>query len=254
LQIWSYICEVMFLATKNRSLLVMQGKSSDVAKHAIPMIRKQRMLITFTKSQPKKFSSTDGSRLPSHAVTPSSHWGPSLSRSPNHPRHPVPKHYAAIPTAGVLPVPPIRPQIPPPNGVQPIFMTTTVPFPAPVPIPPVSTGWLTASPRHPSARLPVPIPGTGVFLPPPGSGNASSPLQLSTAATEMNFHTETASLPEKENGLGKSNCDTSASPKEKLAEKTQRLDCNGILDGRAVKKEEQQSVNHTVADQSAGAV
>jgi hypothetical protein len=70
----------------------------------------------------------------------------------------------------------------------------------------------------------------------------------------MNFHTETACLPEKENGLGKSNCDTSASPKEKLAEKTQRLDCNGILDGRAVKKEEQQSVNHTVADQSAGAV
>ncbi|XP_034911279.1 RNA demethylase ALKBH10B isoform X3 [Populus alba] len=236
------------------SLLVMQGKSSDVAKHAIPMIRKQRMLITFTKSQPKKFSSTDGSRLPSHAVAPSSHWGPSLSRSLNHPRHPVHKHYAAIPTAGVLPVPPIRPQIPPPNGVQPIFMTTTVPFPAPVPIPPVSTGWPTASPRHPSARLPFPIPGTGVFLPPPGSGNASSPLQLSTAATEMNFLTETASLPEKENGLGKSSCDASASPKEKLTEKTQRLDSNGVLDGRAVKKEEQQSVNHTVADQSAGAV
>ncbi|XP_011021730.1 PREDICTED: uncharacterized protein LOC105123720 isoform X4 [Populus euphratica] len=236
------------------SLLVMQGKSSDVAKHAIPMIRKQRMLITFTKSQPKKFTSTDGSRLPLHAVAPSSHWGSPLSRSPNHPRHPVPKHYAAIPTAGVLPMPPIRPQIPPPNGVQPIFMTTTVTFPAPVPIPPVSTGWPTASPRHPSARLAVPIPGTGVFLPPPGSGNASSPLQLSTAATEMNFLTETASLPEKENGLGKSSRDTSASPKEKLAEKTQRLDCNGILDGRAVKQEEQQSVNHTVADQSAGAV
>ncbi|KAJ6892966.1 hypothetical protein NC651_026010 [Populus alba x Populus x berolinensis] len=145
------------------SLLVMQGKSSDVAKHAIPMIRKQRMLITFTKSQPKKFSSTDGSRLPSHAVAPSSQWGPSLSRSLNHPRHPVHKHYAAIPTAGVLPVPPIRPQIPPPNGVQPIFGTTTVPFPAPVPIPPVSTGWPTASPRHRSARLPFPIPGTGVF-------------------------------------------------------------------------------------------
>ncbi|CAK7326855.1 unnamed protein product [Dovyalis caffra] len=235
--------EVMFLAAKNRSLLLMQGKSSDVAKHAIPMIRKQRMLVTFTKSQPKKFTSTDGSPLASHTVAPSSHWGPPPSRSPNHLRHPVPKHYAVIPTTGVLPVPSIRPQIPPPNGVQPLFMTAPVaapmPFPAPVPIPPVSTGWPTASPRHPSARLPVPIPGTGVFLPPPGSGNASSPLQLSMAAAEMNFPTETASPPEKENGPGKSSHDTSASSKEKSAETTQRQDCNGVVDGRAVTKEEQ---------------
>ncbi|KAB5538011.1 hypothetical protein DKX38_015544 [Salix brachista] len=236
------------------SLLVMQGKSSDMAKHAIPMIRKQRILITFTEYQPNKFTSTDGPRLPSHSVAPSSHW----SQSMNHLRHPVPKHYAAIPTTAVLPVPSIRPQIPPPNGVQPIFMTTPaaapMPYPAPVPTPPVSTGWPTASSRHPSARLPAPIPGTGVFLPPPGSGHASSPLQLSTAATEMNFLTETASLPEKENGPGKSSCDTSGALKEKLAERTQRLDCNGIEDGRRVKREEQQSVNHTVADQSAGAV
>ncbi|KAJ6431628.1 hypothetical protein OIU84_019001 [Salix udensis] len=239
------------------SLLVMQGKSSDMAKHAIPMIRKQRILITFTEYQPNKYTSTDGPRLPSHSVAPSSHWSPPPSRSLNHLRHPVPKHHAAIPTTAVLPVPPIRPQIPPPNGVQPIFMTTPaaapMPFPAPVPIPPVSTGWSTASSRHSSARLPAPIPGTGVFLPPPGSGHASSPLQLSTAATEMNFLTETASLPEKENGPGKSSCDTSGAPKEKLAERTQRLDCNGIEDGRPVKREEQQSVNHTVADQSAGA-
>jgi len=234
----------------------MQGKSSDLAKHAIPMIKKQRMLVTFTKSQPKKLTSNDGPRLPSHAVAPSSHWGPPPSRSPNHLRHPVPKHYAAIPTTGVLLVPPIRPQIPPPNGVQPLFMTTPVaapmPFPAPVPIPPVSTGWPTSSPRHPSARLPVPIPGTGVFLPPPGSGNASSALQLSATATETNFPTETEK--EKENGPGKSNHDTSASPKEKSAEKTQRQDSNGDVDGIAVKKEEQRSVSHTVAGQSAGAV
>ncbi|KAG6764343.1 hypothetical protein POTOM_031809 [Populus tomentosa] len=238
------------------SFLVMQGKSSDLAKHAIPMIRKQRMLVTFTKSQPKKLTSNDGPRLPSHAGAPSSHWGPPPSRSPNHLRHHVPKHYAAIPTTGVLLVPPIRPQIPPPNGVQPLFMTTPVaapmPFPAPVPIPPVSTGWPISSPRHPSARLPVPIPGTGVFLPPPGSGNASSALQLSATATEMNLTTETEK--EKENGPGKSNHDTSASPKEKSAEKTQRQDSNGDVDGIAVKKEEQQSVSHTVAGQSAGAV
>ncbi|KAJ6351101.1 hypothetical protein OIU78_007097 [Salix suchowensis] len=229
------------------SFLVMQGKSSDVAKHAIPMIRKQRVLVTFTKSQPKKHASNDSSRLPSHAVALSSQWGTPSSRSPNHLRHPVPKHYATIPTTGVLPVPPIRPQIPPPNGVQPLFMTTPVaaplPFPAPVPIPTASTGWPTASPRHPAARLPVPVPGTGVFLPPSGSGNASSPLQLLSTATEMNFPPET----------GKSNHDTSASPGEEPAEKTQRQDSNGVVDGTAVTKEEQKSVNHTVAGQSAGA-
>ncbi|KAJ6321871.1 hypothetical protein OIU77_011872 [Salix suchowensis] len=150
------------------SFLVMQGKSSDVAKHAIPMIRKQRVLVTFTKSQPKKHASNDSSRLPSHAVV-SSQWGPLTSRSPNHLRHPVPKHYATIPTTGVLPVPPIRPQIPPPNGVQPLFMTTPVaapmPFPTPVPIPTASTGWPTASPRHPAARLPVPSPWHRCFPP-----------------------------------------------------------------------------------------
>ncbi|KAG5240557.1 RNA demethylase ALKBH10B [Salix suchowensis] len=228
------------------SFLVMQGKSSDVAKHAIPMIRKQRVLVTFTKSQPKKHASNDSSRLPSHAVV-SSQWGPLTSRSPNHLRHPVPKHYATIPTTGVLPVPPIRPQIPPPNGVQPLFMTTPVaapmPFPTPVPIPTAATGWPTASPRHPAARLPVPIPGTGVFLPPSGSGNASSPLQLLATATETNFPPET----------GESNHDTSASPEEEPAEKTQRQDSNGVVDGTAVTKEEQKSVNHTVAGQSAGA-
>lgn len=237
------------------SLLVMQGKSTDFAKHAIPAIRKQRILVTFTKSQPKKFAQSDGQRLSSPAAAPSPHWGPPPSRSPNHIRHPVPKHYPAIPTTGVLPAPPIRPQIPPPNGVQPLFVTAPVaapmPFPAPVPIPSVSTGWPAAPPRHPSNRLPVPAPGTGVFLPPPGSGNASSP-QISTTATE--FPVEAASLPDKENGPGKSNHVACASPKEKLDGKTQRQDCNGIADGRAVTKEEQQKVDHTVANKSAGAV
>ncbi|KAG4208142.1 hypothetical protein ERO13_A03G112900v2 [Gossypium hirsutum] len=35
------------------SLLVMHGKSADFAKHALPSVRKQRILITFTKYQPK---------------------------------------------------------------------------------------------------------------------------------------------------------------------------------------------------------
>ncbi|KAL5763016.1 hypothetical protein ACOSP7_019280 [Xanthoceras sorbifolium] len=243
------------------SLLAMQGRSAEFAKHAIPSIRKQRIIITFTKSQPKKSIPNEGQRLPSPALAPSPPWGPPPSRSPNHIRHSGPKHYAPVPTTGVLPAPPNRAQIPPPNGVPPLFVTTPVapamPFPAPVPIPSGSTGWPAAPPRHPAPRLP--IPGTGVFLPPPGSGG-SSPQQLSITATELNLTTETTSMPEKENGSGKSNHHSVASPKEKLDGKAQKQDCNGSLDGtgsvRAVMKEEEQQTvdNTTVAGKTASAV
>lgn len=229
----------------------MQGKSADIAKHAISSIRKQRILVTFTKSQPKKLTPTDGQRLPSPALAASPHWGPSSGRSPNHTRHPTgPKHFAAIPTTtGVLPAPAIRAQIPPTNGVPapPIFVSTPVtpamPFPAQVPIPPGSTGWTAAPPRHtppPPPRLPV--PGTGVFLPPPGSGGSSSPRQVSSAAAE-HFIPEIGSQAEKENGSGKSNHATNA-PKEKLVGETQSQGCNGSVDGtgsvKAVMEEENQ--------------
>ncbi|XVF02989.1 hypothetical protein REPUB_Repub04eG0222000 [Reevesia pubescens] len=231
------------------SLLVMQGKSADFAKHALPSVRKQRILVTFAKYQPKK-SMTDNQRLPSSSVSQSSQWGPPPSRSPNHFRHSAgSKHYAVIPTTGVLPAPPIRPQIPPPNGVQTLFMPTPVapalPFPAPVPIPPGSTGWPAPPPRHPPPRLPV--PGTGVFLPPPGSGNSSS-QQLSTSTTELNIPVETSS-PEKENSSGKPNHHT-ASPKGRLDGKSPKQDCNGSVDGtgngRAVIKGEQQCADNSV--------
>ncbi|XP_050231813.1 RNA demethylase ALKBH10B [Mercurialis annua] len=227
------------------SLLVLQGKSTDFAKHAIPAIRKQRILVTFTKSQPRRFAQTDGQRLASAAASPSSHWiPPPSSRSPNHIlRHPAPKHYAPIPTSGVLPAPSIRSQVPQPNGVQPIFVTAPVaapmPFPASVAIPPASTGWPAPPPRHPSNRLPAPVPGTGVFLPPPGSGNTSSP-QIPTGG-EINFHVDTsASFQGKENGPGKSNNGTCASPKENMDGKIERQDCNGIANGKAATKDEQQ--------------
>ncbi|XP_021292693.1 uncharacterized protein LOC110422952 isoform X5 [Herrania umbratica] len=232
------------------SLLVMQGKSADFAKHALPTVRKQRILVTFTKyCQPKK-STTDNQRLSSPSVSQSSQWGPPPSRSPNHIRHSAgPKHYAVIPTTGVLPAPPIRPQIPPSNGVQPLFVPTAVApaisFPAPVPIPPGSTGW-PAAPRHPPPRLPV--PGTGVFLPPPGSGNSSS-QQLSTTATEPNIPVEITSPREKENGSVKPNHHTT-SPRSRLEGKSPKQDCNGSVDeasiGRALMKEEQQCADNSV--------
>ncbi|TXG57129.1 hypothetical protein EZV62_018442 [Acer yangbiense] len=246
------------------SLLAMQGRSADFAKHAIPSIRKQRVIVTFTKSQPKKSIPNDGQRLPSPALVPSPPWGPPPSRSPNHIRHSGPKHYAPVPTTGVLPAPAIRSQIPPPNGVAPLFVTAPVSpamaFPAAVPIPPGSTGWLAAPPRHhPPPRLP--IPGTGVFLPPPGSGGGSSPQQVPTTATEVNLSTETTSIAEKENVSGKSNHHTVASPKEKLDGKAQKQECNGSLDGTGsvrtvMKEDQQQSVENTssVAGKTASAV
>ncbi|KAL6186963.1 hypothetical protein ACLB2K_043080 [Fragaria x ananassa] len=242
------------------SLLLLQGKSADYAKHAIPSIRKQRILVTFTKSQPRKSFPTDGQRLPSPGPSQSPYWSPPPGRSPNHIRHPAgPKHYAAVSTTGVLPAPPNRPQLPPANGIQPLFVAAPVgpamPFPAPVVIPPGSPGWI-AAPQHPPPRMP--LPGTGVFLPPPGSGSSSAPpQQFPSIATEMNPSVETAST-EKENGTGKSS-HAIASPKAKLDVKAQRQDCNGSVDvtgsGRGtVKQEQQQNSNNAAANNQAGAV
>ncbi|XP_057961287.1 RNA demethylase ALKBH10B [Malania oleifera] len=249
------------LSVSPGSLLMMQGKSTDFAKHAIPFLRKQRILVTFTKSQPKKAAFNDGQRFPSSGAAAPLHWGQPPSRPPNHSRHPVgPKQYAPASTTGVLPAPAIHQQLTPPNGIQSLFVSTPVapamPFPAPVPLPPGSTGWPAAPMRHSAPRLPV--PGTGVFLPPPGSGNSSPPQQLTTA-TEANFLVETASQMEKDNGSGKLNSDNGASPDGRSDGKEQREDCNGSLDatggGRvAVKEEEQPNVDVNAASQLAGAV
>lgn len=222
----------------------MQGRSADFARHALPSIRKQRILVTFAKSQPKKLLPSDAQRLASSAA--SSHWGPPPSRSPNHIRHHLgPKHYAPAPTTGVLPAPPIRSQIAPPNGIQPLFVPASVvpplPFPASVPIPPGSTGWTAAPPRHPPPRIPV--PGTGVFLPPPGSGNSSQ--ALSAPLTEMNSSVENATLPEKENGKSNHN-NVSASPTATVDGQMQRQECNengtvGETEGEQAVENEQES-------------
>ncbi|XP_020216993.1 RNA demethylase ALKBH10B isoform X2 [Cajanus cajan] len=206
------------------SLLVMQGKSTDYARHALPSINKHRILVTFTKSQPKSSLPNDYQRLAPPAV---SHWAPPPSRSPNHMRHQLgPKHYPTAPATGVLPAPSIRA---PPNGMQPLFMPAPVApamsFPTPVPIPPGSTGW-TSAPRHPPPRIAV--PGTGVFLPPPGSGSSSQ--HIPGTLPEVNPSVETPTGPRKENG--KSNhSNTSSSPKGKNDGNMQGQECNGNADG-----------------------
>ncbi|CAH8388905.1 unnamed protein product [Eruca vesicaria subsp. sativa] len=145
------------------SVLVVEGKSADLAKFAIDSTRKQRILITFTKSQPGN----------------GHNWGPPLSRSPNHhSRHS--KHYPVIPTTtGVLPTPSHRP---PNNGA-----VQSPPLPPPMPLPGgvVTTGetsWpLLPHRRHQSPPQPrVPILGTGVFLPP-----GSAQEQVVQGSTEI---------------------------------------------------------------------
>ncbi|KAJ4961192.1 hypothetical protein NE237_021102 [Protea cynaroides] len=251
------------------SLLMMQGRSADLAKYAISSLRKQRILVTFTKSQPKKTMSSDNLRLSSSTATPSSSaWGPPPSRPLNHVHHPAgPKHYGAMPTTGVLPAPSIRQQhLPPPNGMQPLFVPApvapVVPYPGPVQLQPASAGWAAVPPRHPPPRLP--IPGTGVFLPPPGSGQSPPPQraqqQMPANGTEVNLAAEMPSPQENENGLDRSNGNDTASPKGKLEGKVQKQECNGnirtIDGGTIVGKEEQQQVgNHKkVGNKAAGAI
>ncbi|XP_004513243.1 RNA demethylase ALKBH10B-like isoform X2 [Cicer arietinum] len=227
------------------SLLSMQGRSTDFAKHAIPSIHKQRILVTFTKSQPKKSLPIDAQGV---AAPATSHWSATPTRSPNHISHNLlaPKHYSTVQVTGVLPAPSLHA---PPNSMQPLFMPAPVAppmqFSTPVPVPSGSTGWTTAPPRHPPPR--VLVPGTGVFLPPPGSANSSHHLQGTSTEVNLGVGTPTSSI--KENG--KSNhSNTSVSPKGKMSGNIEKQECNGNTDGTEVEKaieEDGESNGETVA-------
>ncbi|XP_042025338.1 RNA demethylase ALKBH10B-like [Salvia splendens] len=198
----SYRCALK-LSLAPGSTIVMQGRSADVARHAIPSLQKQRMLVTLVKSQSKKTIGGDAHRF----VPPSTTWTPPPSRSPSHIRPGAAKYFGPVPPPGVSPA---RQQLPPPNGIQvpPMFVSAPVApgiaYPAPVALPPTSAGWPAAPPRHRQPRLPV--PGTGVFLPSQGSSNSSN----QPAATENNSM-ETSGRAEEHNA-GKSN-GSGSSPK-----------------------------------------
>lgn len=228
------------------SLLVMQGKSADFAKHAIPSIHKQRILVTFAKSQPKKSLPIDAQGLASSAT---SHWSAAPNRSPNHISHRplAPKHYSAVQVTGVLPAPSLHVA---PNSMQPLFVpapvATPIQFATPVPIPAGSTGWTVAPPRHPPPR--VVVPGTGVFLP-PGSANSSQHSQ--GTFTEVNLGVGIPTPTIKENG--KSNhSNTNGSPKGKMDGNIERQECNGNAGATEVEQaieEKGESNAETVASQ-----
>ncbi|KAF9625298.1 hypothetical protein IFM89_020884 [Coptis chinensis] len=248
------------------SLLSIQGKSADFAKHAIPSVRRQRVLLTFTKSRPKKAMLTDGQNVPISAAAPAMSWAQPPSRPPSqssHLRYPLgAKHFGAAATTGVLPMPPIHQQhLPPPNSMQPMFITSPVapamPYPAPVPLPTASSGWAAVPPpRHPPPRLP--LPGTGVFLPPQGSGPPASPQQpVSASAIPVNSVVETLSPLQKENGLESFNCNSNTSPKSKLDAKAQSQECNGssgIHFGGTMLEEQQKDGIENLGSKAMGAI
>ncbi|CAH2037663.1 unnamed protein product [Thlaspi arvense] len=176
------------------SVLVVEGKSADLAKFAIHAVRKQRILITFTKSQPR------------NSVTGSNR-GPPPSRSVIRPSTGPPKHYPVTPITGVLPTPSHRP----PNGaVQPIFIAPSPQMPFPGGVPPVPTGWpLPLHPRHQPLTQPrMPIPGTGVFLPPGSTkelGLQGSPEKSNNGNGEGKLDLKTKEAAR--NGIATEECD-----------------------------------------------
>ncbi|MQL88702.1 hypothetical protein Taro_021269 [Colocasia esculenta] len=239
------------------SVLVMQGKSADLAKHAIPSTRKPRTIIVFGKSQPKKHLPADSMRLTSSATPQASPWGPPSNRPPSLIRHPSgPKHYGVIPTTGVLQAPPVHPpqHLPQPNGIQPVFIapspvaSAAVAYPAAVPLPPTSSGWTVAVPPRHTAPPRLPVPGTGVFLPPPGCGHSPPSHQPPVISDDTTCAAEMPAPPENENGADRYNSHSSISPKSRTDGTGQRHECNGNLNGspggaRVVGKEEIQTIS-----------
>ncbi|KAF0913413.1 hypothetical protein E2562_022200 [Oryza meyeriana var. granulata] len=254
------------LSLSTGSLLVLQGKSADVAKRAIPAARKQRILLSFGKSLSRKhIPSENVSRFTPPLTPPPMPWGPP-SRPANMARHsPSPKHFGYAPTSGVLPAPAIGTHhIPPSDGMQPLFVApapvtaAAIPFPSPVPLPSTTTAWMAeAAPRSAPPRLPV--PGTGVFLP-PGSGHPL-PHQTMTASqahaeplsptdSSANVHNK-STVVEMANGT--------VSPKSSPAKKSdgveQKLECNGSSNGSTSLVDDKSAVSkeqHNVGMKKAG--
>ncbi|CAM0872200.1 unnamed protein product [Alopecurus aequalis] len=179
------------------SLVVLQGRSADVAKRSIPATRKQRILLTFGKSVARKLIPPESAARSTPSLTPSPmpSWGPPSRPANMRPHSQSPTHFGFAPASNVLPAPTAGPHhIPPSDGMQPLFVApapvaaAAIPFPAAVPLSNTAPAWIPeAAPRPAPPRLPV--PGTGVFLP-PGSGHQLLPphqmIQASHAHAEPN--------------------------------------------------------------------
>lgn len=202
----------------------MEGKSADLAKRAIPSLRKQRILMTFGKSQPKNAFPSEGLFSPSSAACPAS--ASSSARPTNFSRHPPGRK---------LQVPPMHPQSTSlPNGVQPLFM-------APPVVPPTTVGWTVAAPpMHPNPAFPV--PGTGVFLP-PGSVHSPPSQQRPVAPISSGaFYAPQTFASSESNGSEKPNCNNDASPKNTQDLTEPKLEYDGCLSIDNAAPDEQKNV------------
>ncbi|URE08702.1 Hydroxyproline-rich glycoprotein family protein [Musa troglodytarum] len=212
------------LSLTSGALLVMEGKSADLAKRAIPSLRKQRILLTFGKSQPKNAFPSEGLFSPSSAACPASASAPA-----------TPTNFSRHPPGRKLQVPPIHPQrTSPPNGVRPPFM-------APPVVPPTTVGWTVAAPpMHPAPRFPV--PGTGVFLP-PGSVHSPPPQQPPVSPISYrSCHAPHTFASSESNGAEKPNCNNDASPKNMQDLTRPMLEDDGCLSIDNAAPDEQKNV------------
>ena len=226
----------------SRSLVVLQGRSADVAKRSIPATRKQRILLTFGRSVARKFIPQESAARFTPSLTPSPMpWGPP-SRPPANmrPHSPSPKHFGYAPASSVVPAPTAGPHhIPPSDGMQPLFVApapvavTAIPFPAAVPLSNTAPAWM---PEAAPPRLPV--PGTGVFLP-PGSGHQLLPphqmIHASHAHAEPNSaQGSQAYAHNKATGMEMANGNASprSSATTKRPDTTEaKAECNGSTNG-----------------------
>ncbi|XP_039829093.1 uncharacterized protein LOC120690493 isoform X3 [Panicum virgatum] len=199
------------LTLSTGSLLLLEGKSADVAKQAIPCTRKQRILLSFGKSVARKCIPSESAWLTPPLTTPTL-WGPS-SRPANLPLFvaPAPVSAAAIPFT--------------PNTT-----TTWVPEATPRPAPP----------RFPG-------PGTGVFLP-PGSGHPL-PHQMMPASQghgEPNSPQGSSSAYLQNKIAGKEVSNGHLSPKSSPTNKSytteEKAECNGSSNGGSSFAEEKSAV------------
>ncbi|KAF7054731.1 hypothetical protein CFC21_062360 [Triticum aestivum] len=227
------------LSLSTGSLVVLQGRSADVAKRAIPATRKQRILLTFGKSVARKVAPSESASRPTAPLTPPSMpWGPPSRPANVRPHSPSPQHFGYTPTSSVLPAPTTGPHhIPPSDGMQPLFVApapvaaAAIPFPAAVPLPNATAAWMPeAAPRPAPPRFPV--PGTGVFLP-PGSAHQlpHQMIQASQAHAEPNSPRGSAAYVHNK-GTVMEVANGSASPKSsgttKRADTTEaKPECNG---------------------------
>jgi len=235
------------------SLLLLEGKSADIAKRAIPCTRKQRILLSFGKSVARKHIPAESARLTPPLTPPPMLWGPS-SRPANMAHHPQsPKHFGYAPASGVLPAPAVGPHhVSPSDGMQPLFVApapvsaAAIPFTPTVPLPNTTTAWIPeATPRPAPPRFPG--PGTGVFLP-PGSGHPL-PHQMMPASQghgEPNSPqgSSSAYLQNKIAGKEMSNGHLSpkSSPTNISCTTEEKAECNGSSNGGGNLEEEKSAV------------